>query len=258
MMHHQSATTPRDNGRTQMPRGTQQDHGWFKSFEEGLWLKPDATGAEEAVFISKALRVRRGQRVLDAPCGAGRVAVHLARCGAVVTGIDLQASFIKRARSRFREEGLIGTFRVMDLRGIDFEEEFHGIFNWSGSFGYFANGENRNVVRRYAKALRTGGRLLIDQPNREYLLRHFKPTMRRGSLRIQSRWDNTAERVISRWVVERGGRKQKSESSMRLYTPAQMQRLFEAVGLRVEAMYGGVDGERYRRSSGRLIMVGRK
>ena len=69
---------------------------WTQHFAEDLWLKPDDVGAEEAAFIRKALRLRRGQSVLDAPCGAGRIAIHLAHAGCVVTGVDLRRSFIHR------------------------------------------------------------------------------------------------------------------------------------------------------------------
>ena len=67
---------------------------WFENFDEQLWLKPDDIGQDEARFVKKALRLRKGQSVLDAPCGAGRIAVHLAKAGCRVTGIDLQKNFI--------------------------------------------------------------------------------------------------------------------------------------------------------------------
>ena len=89
---------------------------WFVNFAEGLWLKDDDTGKDEARFIKRALHLRKGQFVLDAPCGAGRIAVHLAKAECVVTGVDLQPAFIKRAKARFSREGLKGSFEVMDLR----------------------------------------------------------------------------------------------------------------------------------------------
>ena len=68
----------------------------------------------------------------------------------------------------------------MDLRSIEFENEFHAIYNWFNSFGYFSDGENAEVVRRFARALRPGGRLLIDHLNRERILRNF-PSCERQS-----------------------------------------------------------------------------
>lgn len=248
---------------------------WFETFSDDLWLKPDEEGADEAAFIRKALRLRRGQRVLDAPCGAGRIAIHLAEAGLDVTGIDMRGAFIGRAVARFRREKRHGHFMAMDLRDMTFSEEFHGVYNWSGSFGYFADTENVDVMARYAAALRRGGRLLVDQPNREAMLRHFVASCRVGGRRgggtwnvragrselafkARNRWDADSERVESDWIVDRDGTKQHNLMSIRLYTPGQMARLLERVGLSVEAVYGSRGGEPYTRMSRRLIVVGRK
>lgn len=53
-------------------------------FDDTLWLTPDNIGTDEATFIKRALRLRKGQRVLDAPCGADRIAVHLAKAGCII------------------------------------------------------------------------------------------------------------------------------------------------------------------------------
>jgi len=231
---------------------------WTKTFAEDLWLKPDDVGAEEAAFILRALHLRAGQAVLDAPCGAGRIAIHVARHGCAVTGTDLRRSFTNRALARFRHEKRPGRFFAQDLRQMDFHNDFHGAYSWLGSFGYFSDAENLDVMRRYARALRKGGRLLIDQINRESMLRHFAPSRRNGNVTTRARWDAGPQRANSDWVVERNGKREHNRMSIRLYTPAQMRRLFQQAGLVVEAMYGSRNGEPYKRSSKRLIVVGRK
>jgi len=230
---------------------------WFKTRDDTLWLKPDEVGEEEARFIKSALRLRRGQAVLDAPCGAGRISFHLARAGCSVTGIDLRKIFITRARRRFRNAGLSGNFAAMDLRKLDFEYEFHGIFNWHGSFGYFPDEENENVVSLYARALRPGGRLLIDQPNRDYLFRHFIAEHRSGRILVCNRWDTRTQRIISRRSVD-GKVDPRNSSTIRLYTPMQMRKLMARHGLMVERVYGSYRGDPSRKSSRRLIVVATK
>ena len=54
---------------------------WFYTLDDALWLRADEEGRDEAAFIKRVLRLRKGQSVLDAPCGAGRVAYHLAKLG---------------------------------------------------------------------------------------------------------------------------------------------------------------------------------
>jgi SAM-dependent methyltransferase len=230
---------------------------WFETMEDRFWLQPDDVGGEEARFILKALRLRRGDAVLDAPCGAGRVSLHLARAGCVVTGIDLRETFIRRARRRFRVAGLHGTFRALDLRRLDMEGQFDGILNWGGSFGYFSEAENARLIGAYIRALRPGGRLLLEQPDREHILRHFERVMRRGSYTFRNRWDARNQRVESR-RYESGVEDRRNSSSMRLYTPAQMRGLFELGGLIVARVQKSVIFDAWGNPVPRMVTVGRR
>jgi SAM-dependent methyltransferase len=230
---------------------------WFETMEDRFWLHPDDVGGEEARFIVSALSLRPGDAVLDAPCGAGRISLHLAEAGCIVSGVDLRATFIRRARRRFRAAGLHGTFRVLDLRRLDMEGQFDAILSWSGSFGYFSEAENARLVGAYARALRPGGRLLIEQPDREQILRHFQRVMRIGSSTVRNRWDARNQRVMSR-RFESGVEDRRNSSSMRLYTPAQIRGLFERQGLIVERVYRSLAfGNEHGRSVPRRVMVGR-
>ena len=72
---------------------------WFETLDDRMWLRPDEGGEYEAEFIRRALHIRKGQTVLDAPCGAGRVSLPLARRGIRVVGIHIRKTFIARARA---------------------------------------------------------------------------------------------------------------------------------------------------------------
>lgn len=50
------------------------------------------------------LPVMTGQRVLDVACGQGRLSRHLARLGADVTGVDLSAAMLGKARAAGPED----------------------------------------------------------------------------------------------------------------------------------------------------------
>jgi SAM-dependent methyltransferase len=230
---------------------------WFETMEDRFWLHPDEVGEREAQFILKALHLRRGYALLDAPCGAGRVSFHLARAGCVVTGMDLRETFIRRARRRFRSGGLHGTFRVLDLRRLDMEGQFDGVFSWAGSFGYFSEAENAQLIAAYVRALRPGGRLLIEQPNREHILRHYQRVVQTGSVTYRSRWDARNQRVTTRRIVA-GAEDRRNSSSMRLYTPGQMRALFERQGLIVEQVHRSLVFDAYGKSVPRMVIVGRK
>jgi len=149
-----------------------------------------------------------------------------------------------------------GEFRVLDMRALDEAAVFDAIYNWGGSFGYFSDEENVAVVRRMAAALAPGGRLLIEQISRERVLRHLIASNRIGEWVSRTHWDAATQRIISEWTSDTG--QPSFASTMRLYTPAQFQRLFADAGLEMEAIYGDRDGELYTQRCRRMSVVGRR
>lgn len=234
--------------------------GWFASFPDDFWLQ-GARGADDraqARQIAKLLRLRRGQRALDVPCGRGRIAFHLAGRGISVVGVDASRRFIHSARARFRRNGLPGEFIRGDMRRIAFEGRFHAAYNWFSSFGYFSDRENAAFLQRLADAVRPGGRVLLEQGHREWILRHFRGGReeRRG-VRITGRWNRRAQRIEGAWVRLDDPDRRPSRFSIRLYTPAQLSALFRSAGLTVEVICDS-DGRPLTRAAPRQIYVGRK
>lgn len=108
--------------------------------------------AKEGVFAGK---------VLDAGCGTGENAIHLASCGLEVTGVDIVPLAIERAVAKNEERGQSARFRihdVLDLGGLG--ESFDTILD-CGVFHTFSDGERPRYVSSLAAALRRGGRLVL-------------------------------------------------------------------------------------------------
>jgi len=241
---------------------------WVYHFDDRFWLLADDMPVEQARFIKRALGLRKRGRVLDVPCGAGRTSLALAKLGVEVTGLDLRSKFTNRARRRFRKAGLSATFLVGDMRELAIDGGFDGVVNWFGSFGYFDDATNLDVLRRFARALRPGGRVLIQQVNRENVLRHFRRVTRTtlrsvgrrgpGTLVMRDRWNPKLERIEGTWTIDVDGKRTSHPMAMRLYTCGQFKALFERAGLVFEAAYGGPPiGTAYARSSRFIIVVGR-
>ncbi len=241
---------------------------WVHTLDDSLWLIANDMPDEEAAFIRKALQLRKGMEVLDCPCGSGRTSLPLARAGMRVTGIDLRPQFIRKARRRFQKEGLDGDFHQGDMREVEFDSRFHAVINWFTSFGYFDDAGNQDVMNRFARALRPGGRFLIDVINRERVLRNFcersytekVPGKKvNGALTQEAKWDAKKQRIDNVWTIHRKDGDHPFRLSIRVYTPGQMKRMFERGGLELEAAYGNWRGEAFApRSSRRMVMVARK
>ncbi len=69
------------------------------------YLVPAIFGPWSRELIKRAL-VWKGDRVLDVACGTGIVACRIAGTGATVTGLDIDASRLERARMRASEEAV--------------------------------------------------------------------------------------------------------------------------------------------------------
>jgi len=135
------------------------------------WLTDERSDREAAVIADLA-RLEPGDRVLDVPCGHGRIANRLAARGARVVGIDVTPSFIDIARADAAERGVTADFRLGDMRDLDVADaEFDVVVNWFTAFGYFDDDIDRQVLAGFRRVLAPGGLLIVDTINREHVAR---------------------------------------------------------------------------------------
>jgi SAM-dependent methyltransferase len=114
-------------------------------------------------MILQVLELQPGDRVLDLACGSGDHARRLAKRGLDVLGVDIAPSLIAHCRERATEEGLTTVrFEQGDMRELAYEGKFDAVLLLSGSFGFFDEAANQEVLARMARALTPGGRMLID------------------------------------------------------------------------------------------------
>lgn len=114
-------------------------------------------------MIVNLLELEAGDRVLDLACGSGVHARRLAARGLDVVGADIAPSLVAYNRQQARERDLATVrFEQGDMRELAYEEEFDAVLVLSGSFGFFDEETNLDVLCRIARALRPGGQALID------------------------------------------------------------------------------------------------
>ena len=140
-------------------------HAWFKewfdtSYYHKLYEHRNEKEAESFItLLSDHLKLRKGARVLDLPCGRGRHAVFLEQLGYRVIGADLSVNSIEYAK-KLENESL--RFIVHDMRK-PLDNTYDAIFNLFTSFGYFDDDSMHiEVLKNFKKALKPGGILVID------------------------------------------------------------------------------------------------
>jgi SAM-dependent methyltransferase len=243
---------------------------WFEHFFDAEYVarlrdeKPLRQTRAEVAFLLRNLRLPRGARILDVPCGYGRHAAELARRGFRVVGVDLSRSMIEEARRRFAKRARL-SFRRRDMRRIAFRVEFDAVVNLYTSFGYFTPAQNEAALRRMARALRPGGHLLIDHRDPSYdATLPGRLWYRSGAKRFvleERRFDRRTKITRSTQLTITAGRRRVVQKTLRLqeYSLPQWRRLLRRVGLRLRRAYSGYDGRPYRPgSTGRLIVLAEK
>lgn len=166
------------------PPGWSEDlflkHGelFLKLHERGLERSED-----EAKVIATLLKKRGladGASVLDAPCGIGRHAIHLARMGYHVSGIDLSPLYIERA-NHFREK--LGLEDRLDLKVGDVRKladafpgrSFDAAINMWQSLGYWEEETDLAILRQFHGLTSERGVLVVDVMNRDHLVKYMTP-----------------------------------------------------------------------------------
>jgi SAM-dependent methyltransferase len=168
---------------------------------------------------------------------------------------------IAEGRRRFTEGPRL-RLRRADMRRIAFREEFDAVVNLYTSFGYFTPAENQAVLRRMARALKPGGRLVVDHRDPVYdATVPRRLWYRAGTRRFileDRRFDRRTSTVDTTQLVLTTGRRWVMQRRFRLqeFSLSRWRRMLRRAGLRLLGAYAGYDGRRYRPgTTGRLIIV---
>jgi len=102
-----------------------------------------------------------GCRVLDLGCGEGKLALELARRGAIVTGIDASAAMIEAAECRAKQHAVNVSFQLARAEHLPFPSEQFDIVT-AITILCFVD-DPRPVFQEIARVLRPNGRLVIGE-----------------------------------------------------------------------------------------------
>lgn len=219
----------------------------------------------EAKFLTQELKLRRGDRILDVPCGTGRHVAHFAKAGMRVTGIDLNPDCVRRARENTR--GLLVRLKRGNLANLRSERgRYDAVVNLFTSFGYFGtDAKNERVLRGMVATLKQGGRIAINVVNGDFVRRSFTPVKNNesdGKLITEFRSFDARKKFISTHAVFMDKKTLVARGlffRLRLYSKPEMFRLMKKCGLKQIRVLGDFRGTRFSaRKSLRPIYIGTK
>jgi SAM-dependent methyltransferase len=224
------------------------DH-WTDAYYGALYLdsvedllSPELS-ALEARVVAELLRLRPVDRVLDLACGHGRHAIPLAARAGLVCGVDRSGEYLRLAGARGAGAPARPVLVRGDLRGLPLRTGvFDAAFSWYSSLFVFDDPTNEACLAEAARAVRTGGRLLVQHANPLRLAADPEAestrTLPDGSrVEERSRWDAArGVDVSSRRIIRPGGAVLAATAELRYYMPSEWGRLAERAGLRLVAV----------------------
>jgi len=212
---------------TEGPASRRKGRLWWEELFNDDYLRTserltDEQLAREVDFIEDRLSIERGGAVMDLACGTGLHAIELAQRGYEVVGFDLSLAMLARAGDEAQGREAKLNFVQGDMREMTFVEQFDGIYCWNASFGYFDEDKNSQVIDRIHRALKAGGLLLLDVPNRDFLLQQSPSLAWFEGDGCVCMDEMTMDFITSRMKVKRtmmfdDGRSREIEYSMRVY-----------------------------------------
>lgn len=242
---------------------------WWENFFHGVALDfwraavSDEQTRAEADFIAKQLRLASGPKVLDVPCGNGRLAIELARRGLQLTGVDIATEFIDEAKRNSLTAGVVVDWHDRDMRNLPSTSEFDGAFCFGNSFGYLDDDQNTEFLHAVSRSLKSGARFVLDAPAiAECILPNFQPSsffeLAGIAVSIERRYDHEQGRMFNDFTFTRDGVVDKRPSSQRVYTYRELTELLRAAGLLPVAVYGALAEEEFKLGAQRLLLVSEK
>jgi D-alanine-D-alanine ligase len=221
------------------------DDNWWKNLFDEIYLLTDARSVcderltcQEVNFLEETLHFKKSSAILDLCGGHGRHSLELSRRGFKnITVLDYSKHLIGLGRKSAEKEELDTVFIQGDARNSGLPtQSFQFIIIMANSFGYFVDdSENIRILSEGFRLLIPEGILLLDLPDRDYILQNFKSSSSHKvneDITVSRERELSDEIIYSRETVisKREGRIRCKTYCMRLYSQEKILKLLHSVG----------------------------
>lgn len=143
-------------------------------------LRPGGKTATERILES--CRIAKNTHVLEVAPNMGTTAIQIAsRYGCRVTGIDLHAPSVEKARENVKRQGLEAQieFQIGNALALPFPDESFDVVINEAMLTMLTEEQKRQAVSEYRRVLKPGGRLathdllLLQEPDTEIISRRL-------------------------------------------------------------------------------------
>lgn len=238
---------------------------WYESFFQGLSVEmweavttPEMTLAE-VNFFERVLALSPGARLLDIPCGGGRHSIEFARRGHIVTGFDISTEFLAIARANAVTSAVTVDFQQGNMIQPP-QGPFDAALCFGNSFGYLTHPDTLRFLAGLARALRPGGRFLLDTGTAaEAILPFFQQfsefTYGGITTKTERNYRFSDSVIESIYTFSRGGVIESHHLEQAVYTTGEICRMLTAAGFTIVSLYAGADGSSLQLGYSKRLLV---
>jgi SAM-dependent methyltransferase len=184
----------------------------------------------------------------------------LAARGFQVTGVDLSTTCLSAARELAAQKGVSAHWENRDMSDLPWSQNFDAAFAMGNSLGYADDDHDARFLRAVAKALKPGGRFVLDYPAvAEALLPSYQErtwwTVDDMLFLRHGRYNHHAGRIETEYTVIREGKIEKKPWTQRVYTYREVCGLLTEAGFTDLQGYASLSLEPFKLGSRGLLLV---
>jgi 2-polyprenyl-3-methyl-5-hydroxy-6-metoxy-1,4-benzoquinol methylase len=181
----------------------------------------------------------KNKKILDAPCGYGRISNLLGAAGYNVTGVDINAYFVDIAKKGADKKRLAVNYLIKDIFSFNPKNKYDVVLNIFTSIGYFeSDDKNEFFIKKICDLVRSGGTLILETINPFGVLKRYKnkevSITNDGTKIVQERFfdpktSTNIERITDYYP---NGKIFKGLHCVRFYYPHELIKICEKYGLK--------------------------
>lgn len=242
---------------------------WFAEFFSGatldIWRNaiPLEQTEDELNFLCQVLEPPEQGKLLDVPCGNGRLSIPLSLFQFEVTGVDFSDEFIAEANAAAQKQGANCSFTKADMRHLNWENEFDAAFCMGNSFGYFDYNDTLDFFTSINRSLKADARFVLDS---QMLAESFlvngaerEWTKVAGTyLLIENKYDCKNSSLETTYTYLKNGKEEQRKATHWIYTSGELCRMLEHCGFKILDLFESTEGEPFSIGSDRLLIIVQK
>lgn len=251
---------------------------WFHSFVElhNLYInefnakKEDGERASNGIADYLDLNSIHIDKVLDIPCGIGRVSRGLLERGMSVTGVDISTPFLDEFKRSSVNESTSATLKLVNASFDDFlnrlfSEKYDLIINWWTSFGYHSYEKDLEFFKNLLNVSQRDTILMVETWHREYIAQHrmhfsYKDLGTMVVVNENSFSENDSKVYTIHKYYQKTGKdlifKGEFDSSIKLYSKGEIFGLLKSAGWEIIDVFNSIETrEPFKDSEDRIVLI---